>query len=205
MKLKVCGIKTAKDLKELDAISQEFGFPNFVGHIFFKGSSRDANDNIEELVVSSNIVRVGVFVNEDPVIIDEICSKLDIRTIQLHGDESPSYCSELKNKYTVIKALSISKIDETAVYQNSIDCLLIDNNKGGSGISYDWNLILKNKIKVPFFIAGGIGIKEYHAISKIDFGEMFCGIDVNSKFETASGSKDFNKLKELCYELSKSK
>lgn len=91
MKLKVCGMKYNTD--EVANLH-----PDYLGFIFYKNSARDFNNtSIPEL--ADAIKLVGVFVDEElEVVVDKI-KQFDLQAVQLHGNESPEYCLELKGHY----------------------------------------------------------------------------------------------------------
>ena len=60
---------------------------------------------------------------------------------------------------------------------------------GGTGVSFDWKLVKKNKIEKPFFLSGGIGLEDVAKIKAFKHPDFF-GIDINSKFEKEPGVKD---------------
>ena len=69
---------------------------------------------------------------------------------------------------------------------------------GGSGISFDWELLKKYNLEKPFFLSGGIGIDSTKKILDLLTSNLpIHGIDVNSKFENEDNLKDIGKLKEF--------
>src|SRR5690606_17807613 len=69
--------------------------PDYLGFIFYNKSPRFFEGEIPE--IPNNIKKVGVFVNAT---IEEITSKIEqynLQTIQLHGEESPEFCNNLRH------------------------------------------------------------------------------------------------------------
>ena len=60
---------------------------------------------------------------------------------------------------------------------------------GGTGKSFDWNILDAYVAPVPFYLSGGIGPDALDALRKIDHPKLK-GIDVNSGFEIEPGLKD---------------
>ena len=91
----------------------------------------------------------------------------------------------------VIKAVSVQSTEDILRWRHSLcDILLLDNGAGGTGESFDWNLI--EDINKPFFIAGGINEKNVlKALAKKPYG-----IDVSGGVET-DGFKDPAKIKNI--------
>ena len=100
---------------------------------------------------------------------------------------------------TVLKAFSIFSKDDfkqTHAYEGLVDYFLFDTktpNYGGSGQQFDWNTLKAYEGATPFFLSGGIGAHDFKAISRITHPQ-FAGVDLNSKFETSPGIKDYDLL-----------
>ncbi|MBT8254135.1 MAG: phosphoribosylanthranilate isomerase [Flavobacteriaceae bacterium] len=205
MKLKVCGMKYADNIRDIASLE-----PDYMGFIFYKGSSRNMTADIPE--IGQSIKKVGVFVNETISEVTELCKRFHLDAIQLHGDESPDYCEKLKHelqKLTLSKHISVIKafsVDETfdfkriGHYTSCCDFYLFDTKgelPGGNGIAFDWNLLADYKGDKPFFLSGGIGLEALDALHEFKQAKVskFChAIDVNSKFEDEPGLKNKNKL-----------
>ncbi|MDN3492592.1 phosphoribosylanthranilate isomerase [Winogradskyella sp. APC 3343] len=71
--------------------------PNYLGFIFYNKSTRYFDSVIPTLPKS--IKKVGVFVNEDMNSVIEMITKFNLQAVQLHGEESPEYCEQLKRQY----------------------------------------------------------------------------------------------------------
>lgn len=72
--------------------------PDYLGFIFYEKSARNFDlENIPE--IPNPIKKTGVFVNKElEIVIDKINSH-NLQAVQLHGEESPEYCLELKRHY----------------------------------------------------------------------------------------------------------
>ena len=143
--------------------------PDFCGYVFAK-SRRQISPELAASLASrtdERMIRVGVFVNEDPFVCADIYNDGIIDMIQLHGDEDRGYEEKLlgliKRKGRVNKPLirAVRVKDENDIAKASetlAGTLLLDafsaKCEGGNGVSFDWSLI-KN-IEKPFFLAGGI-------------------------------------------------
>lgn len=202
MKIKVCGITKTEDAVLCSRLGAWA-----VGFIFVKESPRyisteKASEITAELL--ETIEKIGVFVNST---IDEIQATIQtskITRIQLHGDETPDFCTELKKKTSlpIIKAFrvnSIEDIDTIKLYKNIISAVLLDtfdkNQHGGTGKTFNWEIAKKAKeYEIPLILAGGINpdniLNAYAEVKPF-------AIDVSSGVEISPGIKDHEKLKNL--------
>ena len=77
-------------------------------------------------------------------------------------------------------------------YEGVADYFLFETKTagyGGSGRQFDWSVLQSYDGTVPFLLSGGIGPGDVNRVC--DFSHpMFVGIDLNSRFETATGMKD---------------
>lgn len=187
--------------------------PDYMGFIFYKKTPRHFEDSIPK--ISGEIKRTGVFVNEDINIILQKIKEHDLNAIQLHGEESDTFCAELKTllvetEVEIIKVFSVKDDFDFGLleaYETVVDYFLFDTkgkNKGGNGITFNWEVLKEYPSKKPFFLSGGIGPEEVEAISELQayFKEngmenLLYAIDVNSKFEEKAGLKNIKKLKEF--------
>ena len=172
--------------------------PDYIGFIFWEKSSRYFDGEIPK--INKSIKKVGVFVYAT---LEEIISKIekyDLDVIQLHGNESPEFCENLKKKnIQIIKVFSINDdfdFEELKPFENTCDYFLFDTKgklPGGNGITFNWQILQQYKLTKPFFLSGGIGLDEIENIKKLNL--PIYTIDVNSKFEIEAGLKNIELLK----------
>lgn len=207
MKIKVCGNTDIEQLKVLDDLPIDYE-----GLIFYEQSPRFVLKKMEGKVVKESglsVTKVGVFVNADE---EEIMKQVDdfgLDMVQLHGDETASFCNRISDYIKVIKAFRIADFDANIdwlvkEYDEVCDYYLFDKGSaglyGGTGQKFNWNLLEKAKIGKPFFLSGGIGRNDAQALTKFTH-PFFYGVDVNSQFETSPGIKDIELIKEFVKEL----
>ena len=206
MKLKVCGMKYENNI--IDVAEMQ---PDYLGFIFYENSSRNFTTSIPD--VPDSIKKIGVFVNAKLDFIVDKVEKHNLQGVQLHGDESPELCASLKeHDLIIIKVFSIKNLFDFSVlepYEDVCNYFLFDTKgkkRGGNGKTFNWNVFKKYKSKKPYFLSGGIGPDEMESLLlflKRPESDLCCTLDVNSKFETASGIKDIKQLKEFRYQLTK--
>jgi phosphoribosylanthranilate isomerase len=196
MKIKVCGLKDAENIKAVAALN-----PDYMGFIFYSLTPRFA-DGLPEgalAAIPAFIHKTAVFVNENEDNINALIDKYNFDTIQLHGNESPEFCGLFKGRGTVLKAFGINEtfnFEQLSEYAGKVDYFLFDTKTvihGGSGKSFDWALLNQYKLNIPFFLSGGIGPDSLDEVKSIEHPQFY-GVDLNSKFELSPGIKDINKL-----------
>jgi phosphoribosylanthranilate isomerase len=197
MIIKVCGLREPQNIGKIAAIQ---GI-DLIGLIFYPGSPRyvDSNETAECVANLKNIGKVGVFVNAslDEVLLNS--KKYSLDYLQLHGNETPEYILELRQKISpeirFIKSFSIRKEEDllpTSGYDGLCDFFLFDtptSGYGGSGRSFDWKILQYYAGSTPFLLSGGIGPDSVEALGNFHH-HLWAGLDLNSRFETAPGIKD---------------
>ncbi len=205
MKVKICGMFFKENIKEIAELN-----PDFMGFIFYAKSKRCVgNDFSFEMIkdVPKTINKVAVFVNESIEKVLKIHKSFDFDFVQLHGEESGDYCKEIKqSNIKIIKAFQIDeKLDFSNLkeYESSCEYFLFDtksDNYGGSGRSFNWQLLLNYKLQTPFFISGGLGLQNIVQILEFKHPK-FEVIDFNSHIEDDNYIKNIEKTIELLLKI----
>jgi phosphoribosylanthranilate isomerase len=209
IKVKVCGMTHPVNVVEISGTK-----PDYMGFIFFPGSKRYVGENPENVLfhsVAAGIKRVGVFINEDNHKILDCSIKKSLDMIQLHGDESPYSCLQLRSSgLIVVKAFSIGEefnFETLYKYIPACDYFLFDtksDTRGGSGKKFNWNILEEYYLDKPFFLSGGIGPEDAGLIKTLSNRGLFA-VDINSRFETESGIKDPVVVKKFIEEIKNAK
>lgn len=201
MKIKICGMKFPKNILEIGALQ-----PDFMGFIFYPKSKRFVGDNFSSKSLEklpSTIEKVAVFVNENVNRIIEIQKQFSFDFIQLHGNETVAECEILKeNNIKIIKVFSVDNyfnFNDVVAYETVCDYFLFDTKTpkyGGSGKTFDWELLENYTLSKPFFLSGGLSI---HNIGKIKYANypMLVGLDFNSRLEDRNTKKITEEVSEL--------
>lgn len=201
--LKVCGLTKMDQIQDLISLNT-----NFLGFIFYEKSPRFVLNHLslEEISEINHQGKVGVFVNETVEKITEISEKSNLNFIQLHGDEDEEFIKRLRqmlNENTkIIKVIRIGnqkteELKKTINHQPStINYFLFDTDSkafGGTGKTFDWQILNEIEIPIPYFLSGGISLENIHQLSTIN--QQPLALDINSKFETEPGIKNLEKIK----------
>lgn len=201
MRIKVCGLRDSENLLALMTLQ-----PDYVGFIFHETSPRFVGETLDPERVKNlprTVKKVGVFVNASIDQIVRTVKRYGLDYAQLHGDETPDFCRNLQFKgVNIIKAFSIdAEFNFTKLnnFKPHCDFFLFDAkgaNRGGNGQAFDWNLLRRYDNEKPFFLAGGIDLDNAEQAAELT-GLKLHALDVNSKFETAPGVKDLDKVRQL--------
>ena len=199
LKLKVCGLTQLAQIQELISLNTDF-----LGFIFYEKSPRFVLNHLslEGISAINHQGKVGVFVNETIEKIAEISEKAKLNFIQLHGDEDEEFILSLSQRLSkdvkIIKVFRVGtqnlKLETWNLEQ--IDYFLFDTDSkafGGTGKTFDWQILNEIEIPIPYFLSGGISLENIHQLSTINHQPL--ALDINSKFETEPGSKDLEKIK----------
>lgn len=185
-KIKICGLKRLEDIKYANEL-----VPDFVGFILSDGFKRSIKPQQAvhlKAKLSDNIKAVGVFVDEPAEAIDCFLRQGVIDIVQLHGGETPEFCSKINAP--VIKMLKPTGFDKISQYEPYVDYFLFDSGTG-TGKTFDWSKIPKTQ--KPFFLAGGLN-KENIPLAIKTVNPY--AVDLSSCVET-DGCKDYIKIKEV--------
>ena len=188
--VKVCGMTEGENIREIEALGVDL-----MGFIFYPGSPRYVREVPSYLPRKAG--RVGVFVDATR---EEILRRHDsfrFDYVQLHGSESPEFCSRLREQdgLRVIKAFGIADEDvrnTVAGYEGACDLFLFDTKTpghGGSGQRFDWSIMDDYEEKTHFLLSGVLGLVTVATLHDFIYPYL-AGFDLNSRFETAPGIKD---------------
>ena len=190
MKVKVCGMTEMDNLNEVLEAN-----PDFIGLIFYPKSSRYVQKNGFVFNTLREAKKVGVFVDEQLDVVLATSQMFSLDLIQLHGDESPEDCQYLRNENQhIIKVFSIDDnfdFNQLKSYEEFVEYFLFDTKgkqKGGNGVKFNWDVLEKYQLSIPYFLSGGIALEDVDQIKSIAHPQLY-GVDINSKFEVSAGIK----------------
>ncbi len=202
LKIKVCGMKYTANREAVEKLPVDW-----LGFIFYPQSNRFIGETPEPGLFNTEKPKVGVFVDENAFEIMALAKNFGFSMVQLHGKENPQTCQMLKRQgLKIIKAFSVNEnfdFETTLPFEKVADFFLFDTKTplhGGSGQKFDWRLLDKYTGHTPFLLSGGIGPDDAEEILKINHPKL-TGIDLNSGFEDAPGTKNIEKLKKFIAEI----
>jgi phosphoribosylanthranilate isomerase len=200
-RVKICGVKRLETLQLLTELKV-----HYIGFIFAESRRRISPQEAGRLLrsVDGHPPAVGVFVNPTREELDRALSDVPLNVLQLHGNETPEFCREVRERYSLPVWKAIAVADEAAVtaaisrYVGTADAFLFDTYDpklaGGTGKRFSWE-------HIPFLQERAAGTRCIVAggIEESNVSELLCKyrpqmIDVSSGVET-NGEKDGEKIK----------
>ena len=200
IKIKICGISDHLSMTTLSNLNVDY-----VGLVFFEQSPRNISIEKSKLITknlnnSTNIVALTV--NATDQFLNDIVANLSPDYLQLHGEETPYRCFEIKKKFKtkIIKAISAKSSKnlnfEINKYKFITDKIIIDSPKdhlpGGNGKVFNWKILKKEKKKIDWLLAGGINLSNVSKAIKITKTK---GLDISSGVEISKGIKSSQLIK----------
>lgn len=183
----VCGVTNAKDAEFVARAGV-----NFIGMIMWPKAKRHVSPSVAREIASvacdNGAKAVGVFVDETPEKIWDICSYSNVNIAQLHGSKAQQGLPFLEDSLSVIYVLKANP-DGTLTSclpesDRRPDWILIDSLNGGSGVSYDWaNLKVPIQYEENWILAGGLNPQNVSQAVKVaqpkcvDVSSGVCGPD----------------------------
>jgi phosphoribosylanthranilate isomerase len=197
--IKVCGIRSPLNREALEQLPVDY-----LGFIFYKKSPRyvgELEESEQQLLLSTPKFRTGVFLDAPASEVIAIARKRNLTHVQLHGLETPADCGKIRRAgFKVIRSFAVHPEFDFSVcrdFADISDLFLFDTRgklPGGTGEKFNWEILGKYDLKVPFFLSGGISPGDEEAISRFYHPSLY-GIDLNSGFEDAPGLKNVEKIK----------
>ena len=202
LEIKICGIN--------DELSMETALDcevEYIGLVFFKNSPRNVSIKFSKQLLKNRNTHskiVALTVNPDDDLISKIIINIQPDFIQLHGNEMPERCLEIRNKFNIpiIKGIGIQTrkelIDSTRKFENYSDILLLDapsmSLPGGNGSKFNWNILKNYNYQKKWMLAGGLqsnNIKEAIKITNPTAVDISSGVEVQKGIKSPKLIKDF--------------
>jgi phosphoribosylanthranilate isomerase len=190
-RIKICGITEFEDARDAALLGVDA-----IGLNFYEKSPRYIDPAKAAMIIEKLppfVSVVGVFVNHpDPQNLEDFALSLGLHAVQLHGNETPDYCSMIQ-RVKVIKALRVdSNFRVDTLRNHGSGTFLLDACAPGSGQSFNWELAFGANAFGSIILAGGLnaenvgqGITTLHPF----------GVDVASGVESRLGKKDYEKMR----------
>ncbi len=194
MKVKICGAQTVEAAKAIEENGADM-----IGFLFADSRRRVTVAEAAEMAdaLTSNIKKVGVFVNASKAEIDDAVRRVGLDYVQLHGDEDAGFARSIEAG--IIKVFPHdSAYAFKEIFRFPADFILIDSSsrqaRGGTGEAFDWSALDHADIDKDRLILAG-GLNPDNVVSAFrEVGPY--AIDLSSGAET-DGNKDPEKIKNI--------
>ncbi|RJE90051.1 phosphoribosylanthranilate isomerase [Paenibacillus sp. 1011MAR3C5] len=216
VRVKICGLRDEATIQAMDGLSIDE-----IGLLFAPSKRQVSKEEASKLIEAIHGIRndrkarphaVGVFVNTSIEELANILAVAPLDVVQLHGQESPSYCAELRERFpgtAIWRVISIrpeaasasggkmvDADERLAPYAGVVDAILIDAPGGGTGHPFNWDVIEAYKqsaglLGLPLYVAGGLHVDN---VQELLYKHSPDGVDVSSGVET-DGRKDIEKIR----------
>lgn len=185
--VKICGLTRANDVEA--AVSAG---ANAIGFVFTASPRRVSIDRAVQLAgyVPEGVLRVGLFLNQDKLEVEQVVNSVPLDVLQFHGSESEQECSVFGLPWlkAVAMADAASAMQAERDYPGAMGLLLDSHSagkRGGSGKVFDWSH--SRPVAKPVWLAGGLNAG--NVAEAIQVVRPFA-VDVSSGVESAPGLKD---------------
>jgi phosphoribosylanthranilate isomerase len=195
VKVKVCGITNPGDAR----VAADAG-ADAIGLVFAESPRRVDLEEARTIAdaLPENVLKVGVFVNEEPEEVLRIAREVGLDYAQLHGDEGPEAVAEIRDGGVgVMKALRVRNAGVLAAVQRyEADLFLLDawsaKAQGGTGARFDWELAKSLKGRDNIVVSGGLTPENVR--EAIEYFEPY-GVDASSSLEERPGKKNDQRVR----------
>jgi phosphoribosylanthranilate isomerase len=200
--VKICGLRDPDHLR----LAASAG-ARYAGLVFFPRSPRAVSrDEASSLVrtAPSALQLVGLFVDPDDGLLENIIRHVPLHMIQLHGKETPKRVAEIRTRFglPVMKAVPVASPEDLAPlpsYEEVADWILFDAKApqgsdlpGGNGLVFDWQLLKEIKPRKPWMLSGGLTAENVGAALSV---LRPTAVDVSSGVEDHPGVKNADKIR----------
>jgi phosphoribosylanthranilate isomerase len=186
--VKICGITRTQDAE----LASRLGAAA-VGFVFWPGSPRylapEAARSIT-VAVPPEVMKVGVFVDEDIDAVRRVMDVAGLDVAQLHGHETPDYCRLLGRKIFKAVRMKDNGVEDVSHFDPDVVMLLdaCDSQwHGGTGRTVNWDSAREIAVTRPTILAGGLNAGNVRLALR---SVRPYGVDVSSGVESAPGVKD---------------
>jgi phosphoribosylanthranilate isomerase len=197
VRIKICGITNLEDALLAAGLGADA-----LGFIFYPKSPRYVTPDAAREIIAQLppfVMSVGVFVDEEAAVVQDLAAQAGLDWIQVHGQEPPDYCRTLGRR--VIKGFRIkdeSFLKDLEPFHGAVQAFLLDTYKkgqvGGTGETFDWRLAREAKRYGQIILAGGLTPENVAQAIQVAQPQA---VDTASGTEATPGKKDPAKLRDF--------
>lgn len=205
IRVKICGLRTQDQIAAAASAGAAY-----IGLNFFPKSPRSVTFDEAAVLAAETpvgLAKVGLVVNANDAMLDDLTAKVALDILQLHGSETPGRVAEVKARYglPVMKVVGLADASDLTKLDDHLgvaDMILVDAKApkdavlpGGNGISFDWTLLEGRRWPIPWMLAGGLNPDNVAEAIKLTRANQ---VDVASGVESTPGVKDPELMKQFC-------
>ena len=195
-RIKCCGMTRVEDA----LLAAQLG-ADAIGLVFTRRSRRSVSVAQAQAIVHALppfVSTVALFMDDAPVLVEEVIAAVAPDLLQFHGSESDAWCAQFGHRY--LKAIAMGEgaaaLARLRDYPRAA-ALLLDGHglgeAGGSGKAFDWSL-MPTDLAQPLVLAGGLHAGNVAEAIRV---ARPWAVDVASGVESAPGIKDAGKLRDF--------
>ncbi len=205
LEVKICGIRDGAALQA--AVD---GGARSVGLVFYARSPRAIGPaSAAELVrlLPTGVRAIGLFVEPDDDLLEDVVSRVPLDMLQLHGGETAGRVAEIREGFglPVMKAIRVATaadLDAAGDYAGAADRLLFDAKPpdkvaalpGGNGLPFDWTILTGRDWPVPWMLSGGLTRDNLTDAVRVSGARA---VDVSSGVEDRPGAKNPDRIRDF--------
>jgi phosphoribosylanthranilate isomerase len=204
-RVKICGITSINDAQMVANAGVDA-----IGLVFYVKSKRNVNIAQAAAICQALppfVSTVGLFLDAEPMFVQQVLAQVPLDLLQFHGTESPAYCQQFQRPY--IKAVgmqglqALGGLSAYAEQYTHAKGFLLDSHAlgaaGGTGETFDWSLVPQHYAK-PIILAGGL--TPNNVAQAIQQSGVYA-VDLSSGVEAAPGVKDTAKVQAFMQAVAK--
>jgi phosphoribosylanthranilate isomerase len=205
-RVKICGVTRPEDA----ALAAACG-AYAVGMIFHPSSPRNISIETARRILATlppSVTPVGLFVDSSKENIQSVVSRLGLRHVQLHGNESPQFAASLEGLFIVkaVRVVAGAFIKSLDLWRGSttVGALVLETGgtrqPGGTGIANNWDLVREHldagdfEGLPPIIAAGGLTPNNVGGVVR---SIRPWAVDVSSGVECVHGQKSEKLMREF--------
>lgn len=190
-RVKICGVTEFEDARDAALLGADA-----IGLNFYPSSPRCVDPSKAANIIEKLppfVTAVGVFVNHpDPQNLEDFALSIGLHAVQLHGNETPDYCSMIQ-RVKVIKAFRVDSSFRVDTLKNhGSGTFLLDGCSPGTGQPFNWELVYGANAFGSIIIAGGLNPE--NVAQAVTMLHPY-GVDVASGVESKPGRKDYERMR----------
>ncbi|WP_255006179.1 phosphoribosylanthranilate isomerase [Cyanobium sp. ATX 6F1] len=203
-RLKICGLRRPEQAAAVARLGVDA-----IGVIGVAGTPRFLEAALRPALYAAvaaanpSVLRVLVVADPDSAALDELRPGRGHQALQLHGEESPAFCAELRERlgcpiWKALRVRSAADLDRALAYEGAVEALVLDawvpDQLGGTGQAIPVAWLRDFTPPLPWWLAGGVSPERLPGLLQQLRPD---GFDASSAVERSPGDKDLARVEAL--------